>query len=86
MSGKYTLEQFEADKQARQEKEAKEEHERRERREKENTRRRYLAEGGTEVEFERAWPEMREEARRRRVMDGERKAREGQRASGVSRL
>jgi hypothetical protein len=77
MAGRYSLEQFEADKQAR---------DRKERQEKQNARRAYLAEGGTEAAFERAWPEMREEMRRRRVMDAEREAREGQRASGVSRI
>jgi hypothetical protein len=86
MAGKYTLEEFMADKQAREEREVKEARERKERQEKQNARRAYLAEGGTEAEFERAWPEMREEARRRRVMDAEREAREGQRASGVSRI
>jgi hypothetical protein len=71
MAGKYTLEQFEADKKAReerQEREAREREarERRERVEKDNARRAYIAQGSTEEEFERGWPEMREEARRRR--------------------
>ena len=50
----------------------------------ENNRRAYLAESGTEEEFEAAWPEMREEARRQRAMDREREAQEGQRASPMS--
>jgi hypothetical protein len=58
---------------------AKEEQERRERWEKENARRAYLAEGGTESK-------LHEEMRRRRVMEAERAAREGQPARGVGRI
>lgn len=71
------------------EKAAKLERERRERLEKDNARRAYLAEGGTEEEFEKAWPEMHEqlaEARRRRSMNREQEARERQRESAVSRI
>ena len=54
--------------------------------EKDNARRAYLAEGGTEEEFEAAWPELREEARRQRAINREQEARDRQRESAVSRI
>jgi len=81
---RYTKEMHEAYRKEQDEKREREERERRERIEKENARHAYLAEGGTADEFERGWPEMWEEARRRRVL--EREAREGMRSSGVSRI
>ena len=83
---KYTAEMHEEYRKEQDEKRTNEERERLLRLEKDNARRAYLAEGGTEEEFEKAWPEMREEARRRRAMNREREAREGQRASAVSRI
>jgi hypothetical protein len=76
---KYTSEQFEADRQARQEREAKEEEERHARAEKESARRAWLADGGRAGDFERQWPQLRDEARRRRVADADREARAAQR-------
>ena len=35
--------------------------------EKESSRRAWLADGGREVDFEKAWPELRNERRRRRI-------------------
>jgi len=86
MVGKYTKEMFEEYRQEQDEKAAKEEPQRRDRWEEENARRAYLAEGGMAEEFEGAWPELREESRRRRAMNREREAREGQRAGGMSRI
>jgi hypothetical protein len=83
---RYTLEQFEADKAAREERQAKEEQERRERAEKGAAKAAWLRDGGSERDFERAWPELRDEARKRRVADADQRARAGQRASGVSRI
>lgn len=83
---KYTKEMYEEYRREQDEKAAKEERERRERLEEDNARRAYLAEGGTEEEFEKAWPEMREQAKRRRAMSREQEAREGQRARGLSRI
>ena len=83
---KYTKEMYEEYRKEQDEKAAKEEKARRDRWEEHAARVAYLAEGGTEQEFEAAWPEMREEARRQRAIDREREAREGQRASRVSRL
>lgn len=86
MAGKYTLEQFEANRQARQEREAREAEERKERVAKEAARRAWLRDGGSERDFERQWPEMRVEARRRRIADADSRARAAQRGSGVSRI
>jgi hypothetical protein len=51
-----------------------------------DARRAYLADGGTEEDFEKAWPEMREQMRRQRAMDAEREARQSQRARGISSI
>ncbi len=55
--------------------------ERRERADKENARRAWMADGGTAEAFEEAWPKLRDEARARRVMDADRRAREAHRQS-----
>jgi hypothetical protein len=68
------------------EKAAKEAEEQRERMEKESARRAWLADGGREADFEKAWPQLRDEGRRRRVVDADRHARETMQASGVSRI
>jgi hypothetical protein len=83
---KYAKEDFERDQAARQEREAKEEAQRREATEKESARRAWLADGGRAGDFEREWPGLRNEARRRRVAGADREAREAQRRAGVSRL
>jgi hypothetical protein len=86
VSKRYTLEQFEADKQAREARQAREEEERKERAEKENARRAWLRDGGSESAFSKAWPEMRDEARKQRIMDADQRARASQRAQGISRI
>jgi hypothetical protein len=86
MTQKYTREQFEADLKARREKEAKEQEERKERTEREAARRAWVADGGREADFARAWPGLRDEARNRCVMDADSRARASQRASGISRI
>jgi uncharacterized Zn finger protein (UPF0148 family) len=83
---KYTAEMHEASRKEQDEKAAKEERERRERTERETARRVWLADGGKEGDFEKAWPKLRDEGRRQRVMDADRKAREMQRAHGPSRI
>jgi hypothetical protein len=65
---------------------AKEAQERRERTEKETARRGFIREGGTEEQFERTWPELRDQARYQRTLDRDRAAREAQRASSGSRI
>jgi hypothetical protein len=82
---KYTREDFERDLAARQEREAKEKRERQERME-EGARRIWVRDGGSEEAFEKAWPQLRDEARRRRVADADKRAREEMRSSGVSRI
>jgi hypothetical protein len=86
MGGKYTLKQFEADKQAREEREAREAQERREKTEKESARRAWTLDGGNARDFEREWPKLRDEARKKRAMDADQRARINQRATGVSRI
>ena len=86
MGERYTLEQFEADKQAREEREAKQKEERQEKAEREAARRAWIRDGGNPRDFERQWPELRDEARKQRVMSADARAREGMRASGVSRI
>lgn len=83
---RYTLEDFEAYRKGQDEKVAKQEEERRERTEKESARRAWLADGGSAADFEREWPKLRDEGRRRRVMDADKHARETMQASGVSRI
>jgi hypothetical protein len=83
---RYTLEDFEAYRKEQDEKAAKEAEERRERTEKESARRAWLGDGGKEADFQREWPRLRDEGRRRRVVDADRCAREMMQASNVSRI
>jgi hypothetical protein len=83
---RYTLEDHEAYRRQEDEKAAKEEEARNERMEKESARRGWLADGGGEADFQREWPKLRDEGRRRRVVDADRRARETMQASGVSRI
>ena len=83
---KYTKEQFERDLKARQEREAKEAQERREQTQKASAMRAWIRDGGAEADFEREWPKLRDEGRRRRVVDADQGARANQRASGVSNI
>jgi hypothetical protein len=83
---RYTLEDHEAYRKEQDEKAAKEEEARREKTEKESARRAWMADGGKVADFEREWPKLRDEGRRRRVVDAARRAREEQQASGVSRI
>lgn len=86
MGETYTKEMHEAYRKEQDEKAAKEEEARNERMEKESARRAWMADGGREADFEKEWPKLRDEGRRRRVVDADRRAREGQQASGVSRI
>ena len=62
---RYSLEDHEAYRQEQDEKAAREAEERRERTEKESARRAWLADGGNASDFEREWPKLRDEGRRR---------------------
>ena len=83
---RYTLEDHEAYRKEQDEKAAKEAEERRERTERESLLRAWKADGGSEADFEREWPKLRDEGRWRRVVDADRRAREMMQASGVSRI
>jgi hypothetical protein len=83
---RYTLEDHEAYRKEQDEKAAKEEEARRERTEKANARRAWLSDGGTGDTFEREWPRLKDEGRRRRAVDADQRARDAQRSAGVSRI
>jgi len=83
---RYTLEDHEAYRKEQDEKAVKAEEERLARTEKESARRAWLADGGKEADFQREWPRLRDEGRRRRVMDADRRARETMRNSLTSRI
>jgi hypothetical protein len=83
---RYTLEDHEAYRKEQDEKAAKEAEEQRERMEKETARRAWLADGGSDKDFQREWPKLRDEGRRRRVVDADRRAREEMRAHRPSRI
>jgi hypothetical protein len=86
MGEKYTKEMHEEYRRKVDEQAKKEEEANRERTEKESARRAWLADGGREADFEKEWPKLRDEGRRRRMMDADRRAREMMQASGVSRI
>jgi hypothetical protein len=83
---RYTLEDHEAYRRQEDEKATKAEEARNERMEKESARLAWMADGGNAADFEKEWPKLRDEGRRRRVVDADRRAREEQQASGVSRI
>jgi hypothetical protein len=83
---RYTLEDHEAYRKEQDEKAAKEAEERREQMEKESARRAWLADGGRGADFENEWPKLRDEGRRRRVVDADRRAREQMRNGTTSRI
>ena len=83
---KYTAEMHEEYRRQQDEKAAKEEQARRQRTEKESARRAWLAEGGRVEDFEREWPQLRDEGRRRRIVDADKRAREEMQLRGVSRI
>jgi hypothetical protein len=84
--GQYTRDMHEAFRKEQDEKAAKEAEQREQRMEKENARRAWLADGGSEADFQREWPKLRDEGRRRRVMDADRRAREAMRNGTTSRI
>jgi hypothetical protein len=86
MTEKYTKEMHEAFRKEQDKKAAKEAEERTEQMEKDSARRAWLADGGREAGFEREWPKLRDEGRRRRVVDADRRAREAMRNGTTSRI
>jgi hypothetical protein len=84
--GQYTKEMHEAYRKEQDEKASKEARGRGQRMERANARRAWLADGGSEADFEKAWPSLRDEGRRRRVMDADREAREAMRNGTTSRI
>jgi hypothetical protein len=86
MGKKITREEIDARVEANRKRVAQEEQARRERTEKASARRAWLADGGSEADFEKSWPKLRDEARSRRVMDADQRARARQRESLRSSL
>jgi hypothetical protein len=86
MSGTYTKAMYEQFRKEQDEKAAREEEAHNARMEKESARRAWLADGGSAADFEKAWPELRDEGRRRRVMDADRRARQEMRNGATSRI
>jgi hypothetical protein len=84
--GQYTREMHEAFRKALDAKAAKEEEARNARMEKETARKAWIRDGGSAADFEKAWPAMRDEGRRLRVMDADRRAREEMRNGTTSRI
>jgi hypothetical protein len=86
MSERYTKEMYEEYRSKQDEAEAKKQEEQRERVEKESARQAWIRDGGRSEDFEREWPKIRDEARRQRVADADKRARETMRASRVSSI
>jgi hypothetical protein len=86
MGERYTKAMAEEYRRQQDEKAAKEAEERQEKTAKESARRLWLRDGGSARDFERQWPELRDEARKRRIMDADQRARASQRGSGISRI
>jgi hypothetical protein len=86
MSERYTIEQHEEYRARVDAEQAAKEQARREKMEKETARRGFIKEGGTEEQFERAWPELRDQARHQRTLDRDKAAREAHRAHSSSRI
>ena len=86
MGTQYTLEAHEEYRRKVDEQAKKEEEANRERTEQESARRAWTADGGREADFEKAWPSLRDEGRRQRVMDADRRAREEMRSGTTSRI
>jgi hypothetical protein len=83
---KYTQEMHEEYRRKEDEKAARREQEQREAMEKETARQAWLRDGGSEYDFQREWPRLRDEGRRRRIMDADHNAREAMRESNVSTI
>ena len=86
MGQKYTTEMHEAYRKEQDERAAKAEEGRRERAERAAALQAWKAEGGSENDFRREWPKLRDEGRRQRVLDADKHAREMQRAHGPSQI
>jgi hypothetical protein len=82
----YTKEMYEEYRRKVGAKAKKEEEANREHMEKDSARRAWIRDGGREADFEKAWPSLRDEGRRRRVVDADRRAREQMRLHGPSRI
>jgi hypothetical protein len=84
MSEKYTLDQHQEYRRREDERAAREAQERREDVEKANAHAAWVRDGGRPADFEREWPKLRDELRRRRLVDADERARAAHRSTGVS--
>jgi hypothetical protein len=76
---RYTIEQHQAHVEAEEKRKAEEEQARRERSEKAAAKRAWVADSGAASDFEKAWPGMRDQARRDRILNADQRARQAQR-------
>ena len=83
---KYIIEDHRAHVEAEEKRKAEEEQARAERVDKEGARRAWLADGGDERAFEKAWPSLRDERRRQRVVGADERARQEMRRNVASRI
>jgi hypothetical protein len=86
MSGTYSKEMHQQFRKEQDEKAAKKQEARNARMEKETMRKAWIRDGGSQTDFERAWPGLRDAARKQRVMDADRRAREEMRNGTTSRI
>jgi hypothetical protein len=82
----YTKEQFEQRLLEKADEDKQKKAELKEKSEKASARMAWLADGGSEADFEKQWPTMRDEARRQRLMGAEHRVYEAYRASRTSRI
>ena len=59
---------------------------RNERMEKTTAKRAWMADGGREGDFEKAWPQLRDQGRRQRVLGADKRARQEMYERGISRI
>ncbi|HEY6713680.1 MAG TPA: hypothetical protein VI055_15570 [Rubrobacter sp.] len=83
---RYTCEDYEAYRKRIGREGGQEAEEHQERTQSQSLRHAWLADGGSETDFEKAWPALRDEGRRQRVVDADRRTREEMRAHGPSRI
>jgi hypothetical protein len=81
--GEYTKEMYDAYRKEQDEKAAKEAEEQRERAEKASARLVWMADGGSEADFEKEWSRLKDEGRRSRVVDADRPPRWWRKARGL---
>jgi hypothetical protein len=86
MTERYSREDHEEYRRQQDAEAAREERERREGVEKGNAQAAWVRDGGRPADFEREWPKLRDELRRRRLVDADERARAAHQSLGVSEI